>query len=262
MNWIAGISRHLGAMVFCWSINASAGNEGNETAAQPLTDVPNLRARIQAYEADNPLDAGLSEEDRALLMRGLDEIEARMPDPGLRPGDIAPDFALRNAGGKRVRLYDLLSQGPVVLTFYRGIWCPYCNLQLRALTETLPLIESYGAQLVAVTPQKPDFSVQQAENDRYPFQILSDLESSVMKSYRLYYELPEELKELYIRRYHFDLAEYNGKGRYVLPVPGTFIIDMDRRISAAFAKADYTQRMEPADILGILHVLQQNRGRG
>jgi peroxiredoxin len=248
------------AIAFC-AVSALGASTEEAGMSSHAGKVPNLKARIDAYKAENPLDAGLSEEDSETLFRSLHEIESKLPDPGLKPGDIAPDFTLRNAYGKRIRFYDLLQRGPVVLTFYRGIWCPYCNLQLHALTETLPLIESYGAQLVAVTPQKPDFSSQQAENDRYSFQILSDLESSVMKSYKLYYELPKQLTELYIRRYQFDLADYNGRGRYVLPVPGTFIIDMDRRISAAFAKVDYTQRMEPADILVILHTLQKNKGK-
>ena len=178
-----------------------------------------------------------------------------MPNPGLKVGDKAPDFSLPDAFEKQVRFADLLSEGPVVLTFYRGAWCPFCNLQLRGLQQTLPYIEQQGARLVAVTPQKPDKSREQVEKDGYPFEILSDLDDRVMKAYRLYFEVPPDLSEVYKRRLSLDLAEYNGEGRYVLPVPGTFVIDRDGVVRAAFADVDYRKRVEPAEILAALKSL-------
>jgi len=175
-----------------------------------------------------------------------------MPDPGLKVGERAPEFSLPNAFGQQVSLTDMLSAGPVILTFYRGAWCPYCNLQLRGLQQTLPYIERQGARLVAVTPQKPDKSREQVEKDGYPFEILSDLDDGVMKAYRLYFEVPADLSEVYKKRLSLDLAEYNGAGRYVLPVPATFVIDREGVIRAAYAKVDYRMRMEPAAIVAAL----------
>jgi peroxiredoxin len=180
------------------------------------------------------------------------DLEAAMPEPGLRVGEPAPDFVLPNANGREVRLTDLLAQGPVVLVFYRGAWCPYCNLHLHALQETLPLIEARGARLVAVTPQRPDKSRGQVEKDGYPFEILSDLDGRVMKAYRLHFQVPTALGRLYRERLSLDLAEFNGPERKVLPVPGTYVIDRQGIVRGAFADTDYRRRMEPAAILDAL----------
>jgi peroxiredoxin len=182
-------------------------------------------------------------------------ITLTMPDPGLKVGEKAPDFVLPNAFGKPVRLNDLLAQGPVVLTFYRGAWCPYCNLQLRGLNKTLPYIEQEGARLVAITPQKPDKSLEQVQKDGYPFEVLSDLNDQVMKKYQLFFEVPSDLSEVYKQRLSLDLAKYNGEGRYVLPVPATFVIDRSGTIKAAYADVDYRNRVEPTTIIAELRAL-------
>lgn len=218
--------------------------------------VPSYQEALDAFNAEQAKSGPppFSTEDRQIMERAARDLAARMPEPGLKIGDQAPDFSLPNAFGRQLRLADLLAQGPVVLTFYRGVWCPYCNLQLRALQQTLPHIEQQGARLVAVTPQLPDKSREQVAKDGYPFEILSDLDDQVMKQYGLYFEVPVDLSELY-KRLSLDLAEYNGEGRYVLPVPATFVIDRDGVVRAAFADVDYRKRMEPAAILAALKKL-------
>lgn len=224
-------------------------------AADAPPPVPDLGARIGEFQTQLPPTPAPV---RAAMDKAAQDLAAAMPEPGLRPGSRAPDFTLPDAFGKRIRLSELLAQGPVVLTFYRGAWCPYCNLQLKALKESLPHLQRYGAQLVAVTPQTPDHSAGQIEKDAYPFPILSDLDDRVMKAYNLYFEVPEELRKLYLQEFDFDLAAYNGKDRYGLPVPGTFVIDRQGVIRAAFADTDYTKRMEPAAIVEALATLQQS----
>ncbi|WP_133512656.1 peroxiredoxin-like family protein [Candidatus Thiosymbion oneisti] len=216
--------------------------------------VPSYQEALDAFNAEHAKSDAppLGAEDRRIMEDAAQELAVRMPEPGLKVGDKAPDFSLPNAFGRQVRLADLLGQGAVVLTFYRGAWCPYCNLQLHALHRTLPHIEQQGARLVAVTPQLPDKSREQVAKDGYPFEILSDLDDQVMKQYRLYFEVPSELSDLYQRRFSLDLADYNGAGRYVLPVPATFVIDRDGVVRAAFADVDYRKRMEPAAILAAL----------
>lgn len=122
------------------------------------TPLPTYGQALDAFQATRAKSGGppLSPADRAVMEQATRDLEAAMPEPGLRVGEPAPDFVLPNANGREVRLSDLLTQGPVVLVFYRGAWCPYCNLHLHALQETLPLIEARGARLVAVTPQRPD----------------------------------------------------------------------------------------------------------
>ncbi len=184
------------------------------------------------------------------------QLKQRMPSPGLKVGTKAPDFTLTNAFDKPVSLYDALKKGPVVLVFYRGAWCPFCNLQLRALHKSLPHFKKYGANLITVTPQKPDKSLAQVKKDGYPFEILSDLDSKVMKAYKLYYRLPRKLVRLYKMK-GLDLETFNGKGRNVLPAPGTFVIDQNGIIVAMEADTDYKKRMEPVDIVKALKKIKR-----
>ncbi len=196
-----------------------------------------------------------TEQDMQVMQDAKAKLAAAMPTPGLKVGERAPDFTLSDAQGKELTLSTLLKRGPVILTFYRGAWCPYCNLQLKLLNESLPQFEHYGAQLVAVTPQLPDKSLEQVNKAGYPFAILSDLDSQVMRDYNLYFEVPPELSEVYKHAMGLDLADYNGTGRYVLPVPGTFVIDSRGIIRGAFAKTDYTQRIEPSAILEVIKTM-------
>lgn len=220
-------------------------------AADPAAG--NLQQKIEAYKARQDPDR-IPAADRVVMKQAQQQLAERLPDPGLDVGARAPDFSLPNARGEQVRLSDLLEQGPVVLTFYRGAWCPYCNLELKALSEALPAIEAQGARLIAVTPQRPDKSLQQVEEDGYPFEILSDLDDTVMKDYNLYFEVSGELDAVY-RKMGLNLENFNGEGRRGLPVPGTFVIDRAGVIRAAFADVDYTRRMEPAAVVDALKAL-------
>ena len=219
--------------------------------------VPSYSDALTAFKAQQARSGPkLSEADMQIMEQAKVDLGRLIPEPGLHIGEQAPDFELPNALGKPVRLSEVLKSGPVVLSFYRGAWCPYCNLQLRGLHESLPHFRRLGAKLVTVTPQKPDKSLAQVKKDGYQFEILSDLDSSVMKAYRLHFVVPPELSELYIRNFRLDLAAFNGPGRYELPVPGTFVIDTSGTVRAAFANVDYTQRMEPQSIIDALAQLQ------
>jgi len=217
--------------------------------AEALPPVPDLGERISTFQTQNPPPDG---RQQAVMEKAAHDLATALPEPGLRVGTRAPDFSLPDAFGKRVSLSGLLADGPVILTFYRGAWCPYCNLQLRALKESLPHFQAFGAQLVAITPQTPDRSTAQVAEDGYPFPILSDLDDRVMQAYKLYFEVPEELRTLYLEDFSLDIAAYNGEGRHGLPVPGTFVIDSRGIIRAAFADTDYRKRMEPAAIIEAL----------
>lgn len=227
-------------------------------AGGPPGAVPSYQEALRAYQAERAKADGppVSAEDRLVMEAAARDLAAAMPDPGLKVGDAAPDFTLPNAFGHPVRLRDLLDRGPVVLTFYRGARCPYCSLQLRGLQGALPAIEREGARLVAVTPQRPDKSREQVERDGYGFEVLSDLDDRVMKTYRLFFELPPGLSDVYRRLLSLDLAEYNGEGRYVLPVPATFVIDREGVVRAAYANVDYRMRMEPAAIVAALKTVK------
>ncbi len=153
--------------------------------------------------------------------QGIEELRAAgLEANALKAGDPAPDFTLPDATGKPVKLSERLKAGPVVLKFYRGGWCPYCNLELRAYQKALPELEAVGAQLIAVSPESPDKSLSTKEKNALAFSVVTDAAGKVAGDYRLAFQLSPELKAIYTARGR-DLAEWNG-GDWTLPVPGTF----------------------------------------
>lgn len=197
----------------------------------------------------------LDEEGQKLEDLALARVRERLPDPGLEVGTKAPDFTLPDAYGDPVTLSQELEKGPVILVFYRGAWCPICNTHLRVLQKSLDIFRRYNAHVLAITPQKPDMSRDQIEEKNLGFEVLSDLDYSVIKEYRLYFEVPEALKDVYVQTYGFDLEKYNGEGRYSLPIPGTLVIDSEGVVRASHANSDYSDRMEPKDIVDALEAI-------
>lgn len=228
-----------------------------EKAAQqpPAADLPSYSQAAKAYQEKSRAEmAKMAPEDLAVMQQASESLAKTLPDPGLKLGETAPDFTLPDPTGQKVSLSSLLKEGPVVLVFYRGAWCPYCNMHLHVLNQSLPEFRRYGAQLVAITPQQPDKSAKQLKKDGYPFLVLSDLDSSVMQAYRLFYELDPELVKVY-QKFGLNVEDFNGPGRNVLPVPGTFVLDQKGVVRARHADTDYTQRMEPAEIIKVLKAL-------
>ena len=215
---------------------------------------PSFQRGVETFMA-NRSGSKLCGKDKSIMVKTARDLKKAMPDPGLKVGMNAPYFQLSNAFGEEVKLSECLADGPVVLTFYRGAWCPFCNIELNVLQTNLPYFEKYNASLIAVTPQRPDKSKEQLDKSKYTFEILSDLDGGVMKEYNLYFEVPQELYELYKNRFNFDITEYNGKDRLSLPVPGTFVINQNGIIQAAYAETDYKKRMEPKDIINALKAI-------
>jgi len=176
----------------------------------------------------------------------------------LKAGDTAPDFTLPDAKGGRVHLADVLAQGPVVLSFYRGGWCPYCNLELQALQQSLSQIRESGAQLMAVSPELPDQALSTAEKHALAFTVLSDQGNRVARDFGIVFTLPEALRPIYAK-FGIDLSAWNGDDSFELPVPATYVIDRNGVILDGFVNTDYMQRMEPERILGILNRLRNHQ---
>ncbi|MFF4950483.1 peroxiredoxin-like family protein [Streptomyces chattanoogensis] len=172
----------------------------------------------------------------------------------LNVGGSAPRFSLPAADGTTVTLDALLADGPVVLTFYRGAWCPFCNFALRALQQRLGEITARGARLVAVSPQIPDESLSLTEKHALGFPVLSDLGCDTAKQYGLSFDLPEDLAAVY-ESLGFDLQRVNGGHPHTLPIPATYVIDRDATVRWAFVDTDYKTRAEPSDILAALDEL-------
>jgi len=218
-----------------------------------MTDALSLQSELAAFRAEfmdkvaAEIRAAMTRADTALLASGIVE-RARAA------GQAAPDFTLPDARGGSVRLADLLRQGPVILSFYRGGWCPYCNLELRALQRRLGEFAAHGASLVAVSPQTPDESLSTAEKNELAFPVLSDSGSRVAREFGIAFDLAEELRPIYSRFGH-ALPDKNGSDDWVLPIPATYVIAADGTIRFAFVDTDYRNRLEPDAILAVLEGL-------
>lgn len=181
-------------------------------------------------------------------LSGLDE-ELKRAGVGqdvLRPGDTAPEFSLPDQHGTSVRLADRLALGPVVLVFFRGGWCPFCALTLRAWQDALDELHDAGGDLLAVSPQPCSGCSQTAERDLLAFSVLSDRGCQVADSYRVAFDMPQSVRPLYARLGH-DLPRINGTWR--LPLPASFVIGRDSRIALTHAAIASWQRLDPGDAI-------------
>ena len=208
------------------------------------------RAKYRGEIISAPALPVLDAETEALRASGIE-------DRALKPGLFAPDFMLPDPNGRLFRLHSLLSRGPVVLVFYRGGWCPYCNLHLRGFQRALPELEKFGARVVAVSPQLPDNSLTTQEKNQLTFLVLSDVGNKVASRFGIVYQLSEQLQELY-RQFGHPLDVFNGPdGEQHLPLPATFLIGRDGRIRLTHVDADYTHRLDPDDVVAKLSKLAE-----
>ena len=169
----------------------------------------------------------------------------------LKAGDTAPLFALEDPDGRLVSSADLLAGGPLVVSFSRGVWCPYCNMELQALQEALPAFEALGASLLAISPQTPVNSRKSVRQNGLSFPILSDPHNEVAAAFGLRFHLPDYLVELY-KSLKNDLPTFNGDPSWTLPMPAGYVIGQDGMIHYAEVNPDYTRRPEPEDMLPAL----------
>jgi len=173
----------------------------------------------------------------------------------LKENDQIPSFQLPDQSENLVLSDELLKNGPLVITFYRGGWCPYCNLELRSLQSHLDEIKENGANLVAISPEQPDNSLDVSEKNNLKFPVLSDSGNTVARKFGLVFELPAEIDKLYKNELKLDLAAINSTDKPELPIPATYVIGKDRKIKYAFVNLDYTQRAEPNEIIDVLKKL-------
>lgn len=169
----------------------------------------------------------------------------------LKVGDRIPQFALPDASGDRFDLQTALAKGPVVISFYRGGWCPYCSLELKALQQALPQIEAAGANLIAVSPETPDHALSTQEKQELSFTVLSDIGNNIARQFGIVFQLPAALRPIY-QSFGIDIPAHNSDQSFELPVPATYVVAPNRKIIYAFADIDYTKRAEPDDVVAAL----------
>ncbi len=214
-----------------------------------------LQAKLDAFKADFEAGKPPYSVPRSVIEtmhRATAELAASgAANRALKVGDKAPHFSQKDPEGNIVSSAELLKKGPLIVSFYRGVWCPYCNMELQALQAALPEFERLGAKLVAISPQTAPNSRKSVRDNKVKFPILSDVKNEVAESFGLKFSLPDYLVELY-KRLKNDLPSFNGDPSWTLPMPARFVIAQDRTILYAEVNPDYTRRPDPRELLPVL----------
>ena len=221
-----------------------------------------LQDRLDAFKADFESGRWIFKPSREaidIMHRATDELIASgQVQRARKAGDVAPEFTLNDPDGKPVSSRELLARGPLVLSFYRGVWCPYCGLERQALQAALPEIAARGASLVAISPQTAANSRKSQRDNKLGFPILSDVKSEVANAFGIRFALQDYLIELY-KSFKNDLPAFNDDPAWVLPMPARFVIGTDGIIAYAEVNPDYTQRPDPSELLPVLDGLNASR---
>ncbi|PVH95781.1 redoxin domain-containing protein [Periconia macrospinosa] len=177
------------------------------------------------------------------------------PPETIRANSSFPPFVLPNAKNELVSSKNLLSKGPLLVTFYRGSWCPYCNIALRALQQSLEEIHAKGVELVAISPMLPDASLSTQEKNELNFEVLSDVGNEFAKKLGIVWTQPDEIRQVQ-KAFGHDMKKLNGDASNELPVPATFLIGADGLVKNLFFEADYRKRIEPSEVLEWIEKLE------
>jgi peroxiredoxin len=212
-----------------------------------------LQNELDAFKATwtnrvGPAVAQMMTDDNAALLP--------LAAKALKAGDGFPDVTLTDQVGRAVDVTALAAEGPLVVTFYRGGWCPYCNLELRAYQRALPEITRLGARLIAITPETPDNALTTAEKNDLAFAVLSDEQGRLADALGIRFELSDAVKSYFVKAGH-DLPARNGNDKWSLPMPATYVIEKGGRIALAFVDPDYRKRLEPGEAVAALAALNE-----
>lgn len=241
------------ALVFFSLSNTPAFAEKSQTGENQMNLTEALQKLEQESKAKIP-EAGQTVMSKALVDLTHSGIEKSVK----KVGEKLPDFTLPNAEGKNVSLEELKKQGPVVIAFYRGGWCPYCNLNLHYLQKHLKDIRENGGKLVAISPETPDNSLSTKEKNELKFDVLSDTNNEYARKLGLVFKLPEDLQQLYLK-FGIDLTKSNGNENNELPLSATFIVDEEGTVTYRFVDVDYKKRMDPQQIVRKLSELKSSK---
>lgn len=235
--------------------NAKTAEEPSSTNTIEITEMSQPITLTQALaERKEKASAKVDTSTKNIYKTGMDAVEnSGVLLSAKKVGDTAPDFSLKNALGETVSLSTYLGKGPVVLTWYRGGWCPYCNLTLHHLQQELPNFKAQGANLIAISPETPDNSISTKEKHELAFEVLSDKGNTIAKKYGVSYKLTKELAAKYNEK--FELNKHNGDTSNELPLAATYVIDTEGKIAYAFVDFDYRNRAEPTEITAFLKTM-------
>ncbi|WP_179403200.1 peroxiredoxin-like family protein [Burkholderia guangdongensis] len=219
-----------------------------------------LQDRLDAFKADfkagkPPYNA--PPEIHPIMERATAELIASgQAARAIKAGDRAPAFGLKDQDGNEVSSDALLDDGPLIVSFYRGVWCPYCNLDLQALNEALPDLRRFGASVVAISPQTAVNSRKSVRTNGLGFPVLGDPRNDVAAAFGLRFALPDYLVDLY-RKLKNELPAFNGDASWTLPMPARYVIGTDGIVVYSDVNPDYTHRPDPSEMLPVLEKLAQ-----
>jgi peroxiredoxin len=217
------------------------------------------QAFVQARDLDGSMGERLTvfadavRQQQPGFARTVDEFVGRLRESGVgdnapKPGELMPPFMLPDENGRMVRLADLLERGPTVASFHRGHWCPYCRISINTLARAQPRIDALGAQMVAIVPEKAEFTAQMKRDCNVKFPILSDMDNGYAVSLNLAVWIGGDMRAM-MTSLKQDLPRYQGSDTWVLPVPATFVVGRDGRIKARFIDPDFRQRAAVEDLV-------------
>ncbi|RDK05962.1 peroxiredoxin-like family protein [Cupriavidus lacunae] len=214
-----------------------------------------LQDKLDAFKADfkagkPPYNA--PPEIHPIMERATAELVASgQAARAIKAGDRAPQFRLKDQDGNEVSSADLLAKGPLVVTFYRGVWCPYCNLELQAMNEALPQIQALGANVVAISPQTAVNSRKSVRTNKLGFPVLNDARGETGAAFGLRFSLPDYLVDLY-KMLRNDLPAFNDDPSWTLPMPARYVIGQDGIVLYSEVNPDYTHRPDPSEMFPVL----------
>jgi peroxiredoxin len=183
------------------------------------------------------------------LVQGL--IDSGADAGALKVGDRVPDFMLPNADGKLVQSSQVFGKRPVVISFYRGMWCPYCSAELNALANVSPRLKEAGASIVAITPEIGGAAKKTKDERRLDFEILCDIDNGVAMEFGLMFRIPDDIQPAYLK-IGKKLPLIYGNDSWMLPIPATYVVNKDGVVAHAYVNPDYRDRLDPEDLLPVV----------
>ncbi|MEM6669007.1 MAG: peroxiredoxin-like family protein [Pseudomonadota bacterium] len=215
-----------------------------------------LQEQLDAFKAKFKTQAP-AEAFEAFARSTQELIDSGQAERAVAAGDVAPDFTLTDQDGETVSLKSLLANGPVVVSFYRGVWCPYCNIELKALEAALGEIKARGASLVAISMQGASDSRKSQRDNKLSFPILTDQNGELAQKFGIRWSLQDYVIPIHAG-FGVELPKIHGDGQWNLPMPARYVIDTDGFVAYAEVNPDYTRRPDPSDVFPVLDSLSRN----
>lgn len=181
-----------------------------------------------------------------------DMLTKNLDSHALKKGNIAPDFSLISTKKQKVNLYELLNTKPVIISFFRGSWCPFCVKELQHFQNNLKQLQQVSnVHFIAISPQKIEISAKLQQDNAIDFTILSDVGNHIAQQYGLVFTLPQNVRELY-QNLGADIPKFNGDDSYQLPIPATYLIGQDKQILFSYINVNYMERVDISELVDVL----------